>query len=177
MGRYCGWRPGFSEREPAPSERFLNAGLLERDGFRVLRRFRPQSERKPDIALERFREKPGLVLAGGMIWGASDLRWAGGERVLVDRDVRRNLCGIGLHCDSVRVRRVPDRTQDRTPSDFVPERLCTRATLYPNDLIPKRLDTPSDHDNRNPRLGAFQGKHPKTNTQSKPPRLLTSGLE
>jgi hypothetical protein len=31
-----------------------------------LRRFRPQSERKPDIALENSREKPVLVLAGGM---------------------------------------------------------------------------------------------------------------
>jgi hypothetical protein len=32
-----------------------------------LRRFRPQSERKPDIALENSRETPVLVLAGGMI--------------------------------------------------------------------------------------------------------------
>ena len=28
----CGWRPEFSEREPAPSERFQNAGPIERDG-------------------------------------------------------------------------------------------------------------------------------------------------
>jgi hypothetical protein len=28
---------------------------------------RPQSERKPDIALEKSREKPVLVLAGEMI--------------------------------------------------------------------------------------------------------------
>jgi hypothetical protein len=31
------------------------------------RRCRPQSERKPDIALEKSREKPVLVLAGEMI--------------------------------------------------------------------------------------------------------------
>jgi hypothetical protein len=29
-----------------------------------------KSERKPDIALERSREKPVLVLAGGMIWNS-----------------------------------------------------------------------------------------------------------
>ena len=29
---YCGWRPEFSKREPAPSERFQNAGPIERDG-------------------------------------------------------------------------------------------------------------------------------------------------
>jgi hypothetical protein len=50
-----------------PSERFQNAGPIERDGFRELRCFRPQSERKPDIALENSPEKPVLVLAGGMI--------------------------------------------------------------------------------------------------------------
>src|SRR6266403_6199143 len=66
--RCYGWRPGFSKREPAPSERFQNAGLIERDGFRELRCFRPQSERKPDIAFKNSREKPVLVLAGGMIW-------------------------------------------------------------------------------------------------------------
>src|ERR1700733_8623305 len=64
---YCGWRPEFSKREPARSERFQNAGPIERDGFRELRCFRPQSERKPDIALENSRSKPVLVLAGGMI--------------------------------------------------------------------------------------------------------------
>src|ERR1700694_3271088 len=65
--RCYGWRPEFSKREPAPSERFQNAGPIERDGFRELRCFRPQSERKPDIAPERSREKPVLVLAGRMI--------------------------------------------------------------------------------------------------------------
>jgi hypothetical protein len=55
-------RPEFSKRELAPGERFQNAGLFERDGFKQLRRLRPQSERKPDIALEKSRSKPVLVL-------------------------------------------------------------------------------------------------------------------
>jgi hypothetical protein len=38
--------------------------LIERDGFRELRCSRPQSERKPDIALEIHVKKTGLVLAG-----------------------------------------------------------------------------------------------------------------
>src|SRR5580692_2955469 len=58
-------RPEFSQREP-PGERFQNAGPFERDGLGKLRCFRPQSERKPDIALEKSRSKPVLVLAGGM---------------------------------------------------------------------------------------------------------------
>ena len=64
VGRY-GSRPEFSQREP-PGERFQNAGPFERDGLGKLRCFRPQSERKPDIALEKSRSKPVLVLAGGM---------------------------------------------------------------------------------------------------------------
>jgi hypothetical protein len=43
-----------------------NAGPFERDGLSKLRCLRPQSERKPDIALEKTRLKPLLVLAGGM---------------------------------------------------------------------------------------------------------------
>src|ERR1700719_349944 len=66
--------------KPAPSERFQNAGRLERDGFRKLRRFRPQSERKPDIALENSRKKLLLVLAGRMIWcHQRRARWTAGE--------------------------------------------------------------------------------------------------
>jgi hypothetical protein len=60
-------RPEFSNREPAPSEGFQDAGPYERDSLGKLRRLRPQSERKPDIALEKSRWKPVLVLAGEMI--------------------------------------------------------------------------------------------------------------
>ena len=41
-----------------------------------------------------------LVLAGGMNT-AGGVRWAIGERVFVDGDVRQNLCGIELHRDQV----------------------------------------------------------------------------
>jgi len=40
--------------------------FLSAMAFAELRRLRPQSERKPDIALEKSRSKPVLVLAGGM---------------------------------------------------------------------------------------------------------------
>jgi hypothetical protein len=39
-----------------------------------------------------------LITAGGV-------RWAGGESVFVDRDIRQLLYGIGLRCESARVKR------------------------------------------------------------------------
>jgi len=36
---------------------------------------------------------------------AGGVRWAGGERVFVDRDIRQLLYGTGLRCESARVMR------------------------------------------------------------------------
>ena len=44
-------------------------------------------------------------------------RWTVGERVFVDRDVRQNLRGIELHCDSVRVMRTLGRGDDDATDD------------------------------------------------------------
>jgi hypothetical protein len=57
--------------------------LIERDGFENCAAIDRKSERKPDIALEKPRQKPVLVLAGEMTDAASGVRWLLGNASLL----------------------------------------------------------------------------------------------
>ena len=88
-------KAGLSRRE-LHWLRFQAAGPVKRDGPRSCAAFRPQRERKPDIALEYLRKKTGLVSAGEMNGFAGDGRWRVGNASLLNamvddigRDSRR----------------------------------------------------------------------------------------
>src|ERR1700687_3230298 len=57
------------------------------------------------LRLKDHAEDLCLFWQAGGFDAVEAVRWAVGERVFVDCDVRQNLCGIELLCDSVRVTR------------------------------------------------------------------------
>jgi len=78
--------------------RFQAAGPVERDGQRCCAALRPQSERKPDIALEDLRNTAGLVSAGDMNGFAGNGCWRVGNASLLNATVDEHRQGSIRPC-------------------------------------------------------------------------------
>jgi hypothetical protein len=62
-----------------------------------LRSLRPQSERKPDIALRNSRKNKWACSGRVTVWSGWLYTLTVGECVFVERDIRQNRCSNDLH--------------------------------------------------------------------------------